>query len=493
MMKFFETLFSSLRQRMLLALLTITLLTAGLAAATLLQLSQIRPSSEAIFRDTALQAYARAITVQISALDGDVERYILFKSPEYREKVQAELTDLTAVVSNLRADVDTDTEPVVAQMEALLPSLQENLTNLLDEANPPSAGEINYLTLLIYTDLENFRLEQQKLSQTLVGRIQRTAESQTRTASRVQAQILFVTGLVVLAAMGVIVTIDRSLRNVPLLTEVAVALAQGDLSRRATIQSKDELGVLANAFNRMADQLQELIGSLEQRVADRTKALQTALEISRRLSAATTPRQLAVETVEQLQAAFGYYHAHIYFFDESGENLVMTGGTGEAGAAMLAAGHRIPRGRGLVGRAAETNQPVLVTDVSKAIGWLPNPLLPETRSELAVPIALGGQVIGVIDIQQNRVNALDENDMALLQTIAAQVAVSYQTARTAEQTRQQAEFETLVNLIGQKIQRADTVEETLQTAAQALAQAMGAPKVSVQVSAPLQETIGENL
>jgi len=487
MMKFFETLFSSLRQRMLLALLTITLLTAGLAAATLLQLSQIRPSSEAIFRDTALQAYARAITVQISALDGDVERYILFKSPEYREKVQAELTDLTAVVSNLRADVDTDTEPVVAQMEALLPSLQENLTNLLDEANPPSAGEINYLTLLIYTDLENFRLEQQKLSQTLVGRIQRTAESQTRTASRVQAQILFVTGLVVLAAMGVIVTIDRSLRNVPLLTEVAVALAQGDLSRRATIQSKDELGVLANAFNRMADQLQELIGSLEQRVADRTKALQTALEISRRLSAATTPRQLAVETVEQLQAAFGYYHAHIYFFDESGENLVMTGGTGEAGAAMLAAGHRIPRGRGLVGRAAETNQPVLVTDVSKAIGWLPNPLLPETRSELAVPIALGGQVLGVIDIQQNRVNALDENDMALLQTIAAQVAVSYQTARTAEQTRQQAEFETLVNLIGQKIQRADTVEETLQTAAQALAQAMGAPKATVSLQAPSEQ------
>jgi len=487
MMKFFETLFSSLRQRMLLALLTITLLTAGLAAATLLQLSQIRPSSEAIFRDTALQAYARAITVQISALDGDVERYILFKSPEYREKVQAELTELSAAISGLRADVDTDTEPVVAQMEALLPSLRENLASLLDEANPPSAGQINRLTLLIYTDLENFKLEQQKLSQTLVGRIQRTAESQTRTASRVQAQILFVAGFVLLVSIGVIITIGRSLRNVPLLTEAAVALSQGDLSRRAVIQSKDELGLLANTFNRMADQLQELIGSLEQRVADRTKALQTALEISRRLSAATTPRQLAVETVEQLQAAFGYYHAHIYFFDESGENLVMTGGTGEAGAAMLAAGHRIPRGRGLVGRAAETNQPVLVTDVSKAIGWLPNPLLPETRSELAVPIALGGQVLGVIDIQQNRVNALDENDMALLQTIAAQVAVSYQTARTAEQTRQQAEFETLVNLIGQKIQRADTVEETLQTAAQALAQALGAPKATVSLQAPSEQ------
>jgi nitrate/nitrite-specific signal transduction histidine kinase len=487
MMKFFETLFSSLRHRTLLALGTITLLTAGLAAATLFQISQIRPSSESILRDTALQAYASAITIQLSALDGDVERYILFKSPEYREKVQAELTDLAAVVSNLRADSDSDIEPVVAQMEALLPSLQENLASLLDEANPPSAGQINRLTLLIYTDLDNFKVEQQKLLQILVERIRQTSQSQTRTASRVQAQILFVAGFVLLVSIGVIITIGRSLRNVPALTEAALALFQGDLSRRALIQSKDELGLLANAFNRMADQLQELIGSLEQRVADRTKALQTALEISRSLSAATSLRQLAVETVEQLQSAFGYYHAHIYFFDESGENLVMTGGTGEAGAAMLAAGHSIPKGRGLVGRAAETNQPVLVTDVSKAIGWLPNPLLPDTQSELAVPIALGEQVVGVIDVQQNRVNALDENDVALLQTIAAQVAVSYQNARTAEQTRQQAEFETLVNLIAQQIQRADTVEETLQTAAQVLAQALGAPKATVSLQAPSEQ------
>lgn len=283
--------------------------------------------------------------------------------------------------------------------------------------------------------------------------------------------------------------IARSIsKPVVALAASAQSLAAGDLSRRTNVQRGDEIGLLSQTFDTMAEQLQALITGLEQRVAERTRALETSIQVSRRLSAATSPRQLAVDVVEQVQAAFGYYHAHIYFFDEQKENLIMAGGTGEAGAAMLASGHSIPRGRGLVGRAAETNQSVLVPDVSQSIGWLPNPLLPETKSEAAVPISIGNQVLGVLDVQQNRVNGLDENDVALLEAIAAQIAISYQNARAYEQAQTQAEMEAIVNYVNQKIQAATTAEETLQVVLQEFPAVLGAQRAAITLQAPTQST-----
>lgn len=231
-------------------------------------------------------------------------------------------------------------------------------------------------------------------------------------------------------------------------------------------------------------ELRELGATLEQRVTNRTNALQASVEVTRRLTMATSPRQLAVDVVEQVQSAFNYYHAHIYFIDEGTGDLVMVGGTGEAGATMLARGHKVPKGRGLVGRAADTNAPVLVPDVSKAEGWLHNPLLPETRSEIAIPIAAGNQVMGVLDVQQNIVNGLGQEDVELLQSLAAQVAISLQNVRSFEESRAQAELEAMVNLIGQKIQRSATVDEALQTAARELGLALGAPRVKAAIGNP---------
>ncbi len=150
---------------------------------------------------------------------------------------------------------------------------------------------------------------------------------------------------------------------------------------------------------------------------------------------------------------------------------------------MLARGHKIPTGRGLVGRVASTNTPILVPDVTKEEGWLPTPLLPETRSEAAVPIAIGNQVLGVLDVQQNVVNGLGEDDISLLQSLAGQIAITYQNARTFEETTAKAEREALINTIGQKIQRAPTVEDTLKIAIRELGMALGASSVKINVSA----------
>jgi GAF domain-containing protein len=194
-------------------------------------------------------------------------------------------------------------------------------------------------------------------------------------------------------------------------------------------------------------ELAEIQIGLEQRVADRTKALATSSEVSRRLSTILDRSELVTEVVNQVKNAFGYYHTQIYFYDESNEKLVMAGGTGEAGEKMLAQFHKIQKGRGLVGRAAEGNQAVLVSDTSQDANWLPNPLLPDTKSEAAIPISIGDKVLGVLDVQHNVTDGLKQEDVDSLQSIANQVAVALQNIRQYENTQKiAADMETVANV-----------------------------------------------
>ena len=284
--------------------------------------------------------------------------------------------------------------------------------------------------------------------------------------------------LIVSTFLGV--TLSRQIAQpIIQLTATAQKIAEGNFEAQAEIKSADEVGVLAQTFNTMTSRLQEAFEDVRRRAL----AVQTSAEVSRRLSVATNPNQLAIEVVEQVQAAFNYYHAHIYFLEEATGDLIMAGGTGEAGATMLARSHKVQKGRGLVGRAAATNEPVLVPNVFKEEEWLPNALLPDTKSEVAIPISSGNQVLGVLDVQQNKVDGLNEEDVSLLQSLASQIAISLQNARTFEESKAQAELESLVNSIGQKIQRATSVEDTLQTAIREIGLALGASRVTANVQA----------
>lgn len=273
------------------------------------------------------------------------------------------------------------------------------------------------------------------------------------------------------------------------LTNVAKRVASGDLSARAPVRSSDEFGTLANAFNTMSEQLTGLVGSLEQRVADRTRALETSVQVSRRISTMLDANQLVLEVVEQVKLAFNYYHVHIYLFDDARENLIMAGGSGEPGRMMLSRGHKIVKGKGLVGRAAETGSPVLVKDVSQAPNWLPNPLLPHTKSEVAVPIAIGGNVLGVLDVQQDEVGALQQEDADLLQSIANQIAVALQNTRIYAQVQHQASREALIAAIGQRIQHTSTTEDALKIAVREVGRAIGMRRTTVSLE-PREENGG---
>jgi len=249
--------------------------------------------------------------------------------------------------------------------------------------------------------------------------------------------------------------------------------------RNALLQARSN----AQELQKSNEELLVLQADLEQRVANRTKALTTSAEVSRRLATILDPGQLVGEVVNEVREAFDYYYAQIYLMDEAGENLVLKGGTGEPGALMVAHGHSLHLGRGLVGRAAESNQPVLVSDTSQNPDWLPNVLLPDTKAEAAVPISVGDKVLGVLDVQHDQVNGLTEDDVTLLVSLASQAAISLQNARSYEESRRQAELESQVNVIGQKIQRSTTVEDTLQTAIRELGIAIGASRVKASIRA----------
>jgi signal transduction histidine kinase len=159
--------------------------------------------------------------------------------------------------------------------------------------------------------------------------------------------------------------------------------------------------------------------------------METVAEVGTEAATSLEPDRLLQSVSDLTRERFGLYHAHIYLIDSQGQGLVLAAGAGLAGQRMVAAGHRIALAneRSLVARAARIRRPVVINDVTQVSDFLPNPLLPATRAEMAVPMIAGKRIIGVLDVQADQVDRFTAEDMRVMTILASQIAVAVQNAQ----------------------------------------------------------------
>lgn len=172
----------------------------------------------------------------------------------------------------------------------------------------------------------------------------------------------------------------------------------------------------------------------------RAQLARVSAQVSQELAGVPQLEELFQRVVSLVKEQLGYYHAQIFRYSSERGQMVVVAGYGEAGAKMVAAGHGLPMGAGVVGTAAATGESVLVPDVRQNPDWQPNPNLPETRGELAVPIKLRDEVLGVLDVQSERANALTDDDRILLESISGPIAMAMEAARLLEESTMFSQF-----------------------------------------------------
>jgi GAF domain-containing protein len=221
------------------------------------------------------------------------------------------------------------------------------------------------------------------------------------------------------------------------LVQIVTAVSLNGLKSRLN-SAAQAARINAQAQIEANQELRELQAGLEQRVAERTQALTTVAEVGTAASTILETDNLLQQVVDLAKERFNFYHAHIYLLNEAADTLVLSSGAGEVGRLMVAEGHSIPldREQSLVARAARERKGVTVNDVTTAPDFLPNPLLPNTRSELAVPMVIGEQVIGVFDVQSEVAGRFTDTDIAAQTTLASQIAAAVQNARSYTKVRE---------------------------------------------------------
>jgi signal transduction histidine kinase/FixJ family two-component response regulator len=224
--------------------------------------------------------------------------------------------------------------------------------------------------------------------------------------------------------------LERSIRYAIANKRAEVALRQSHNQLEARIAERTaELKITNLTLEDKIRELEALKHEIQDSLEWRTRQVETSTQIAQEIAAAPALDVLFRSVVNLVQRRFGYYHAHVYTVE--GENLVMQEGTGDAGRMMKQVNHKIPlnAARSLVARAARTGEAILVPDVTVDKRWLPNLLLAETKTELAVPIKLGNEVMGVLDIQNDKVNGLSVEDQLLMIGLCGQIAVAINNQR----------------------------------------------------------------
>ncbi|HEY5731550.1 MAG TPA: GAF domain-containing protein [Anaerolineales bacterium] len=207
-----------------------------------------------------------------------------------------------------------------------------------------------------------------------------------------------------------------------------------------SIQEAEEYGKNQEASN---IELIKLQGELEQRVDERTRKLRTQTDqleaianVARSVATIQSTKQLLPAITRLVSERFFFYHVGIFLLDSNQEFAVLSAANSPGGQNMLARGHRLKVGeQGIVGYATQSGKPRIALDVGDDAVYFNNPELPETHSEVALPLKFGNTVIGALDIQSTETNAFSQDNLEIFSILADQVSIAIQNARSLEQAQ----------------------------------------------------------
>jgi GAF domain-containing protein/CHASE3 domain sensor protein len=423
-------------RRLMVAFFLLAVLMAAIGAFSLYNLRQLNASTEAILREQQ-PALTDMAAIESSALFHSlkVDQYVttgnrahLRAVKDLHNQVETSLADLEA-----RANSPEDQQLVQKIREAYntYASLSDELQAFY-QLHPDDTASIEGRQMRVAALLENSLLAN---ADALYEAKQSEAQELIR-ANRdlylTYVRVTVISSLVLtMLAIGLSVFISRSIiLPIGQLVGVTQRITGGDLTARAQVGTGDEIGTLAGTFNAMAAQLQEVIGTLEQRVAERTQGLKTAADVARATTSLLDPDQLLRQVVDLAREGFNLYYVGLFLLDEERKFAVLRAGTGEAGQQMLAQGHKLEvGGDSMIGQCVARSESRIALDVGEEAARFDNPFLPETRSEMALPLRSRGRVIGAMTVQSVQEAAFDEADVAVMQTMADQVAVAIDNAR----------------------------------------------------------------
>jgi HAMP domain-containing protein len=294
--------------------------------------------------------------------------------------------------------------------------------------------------------------------------------------------IALVGAAALITILAVTFAASRLLRPLGSLSELANRLAQGEWTYRVPVDRTDELGALAFSLNQMAEELSNVYRSLEDRVEERTRQIRTASEVARAVISSPSLDDLLRRAVELMQQQFKFDYVSIFLIEEEGDFAQLREASGEIGGALKAQGYIVPVGSpSIIGWVTNNNQPRLVSDLQPDTAALRRDLMPDTRSELAVPLQTSGRVLGAIDVQSTARDAFRQQDIEVLQTLADQLSAAILNARLAQLSATVADRARLVSEVTRELSGPMEVDEVLERAARALQRGLGNPEVMVKI------------
>ncbi|HNO31715.1 MAG TPA: GAF domain-containing protein, partial [Anaerolineales bacterium] len=235
-------------------------------------------------------------------------------------------------------------------------------------------------------------------------------------------------------------------------------------------------------FTTIASQVGGVINSVRLLDESQHKALQleTAAEIAKDISGSLNLDELLSKSVNLIRERFNFYHSAIFLLDIPGEFAVIREATGDAGAQMKRSGHKIGVGsKSIVGFVSGRGDMLVVNDTSKDATYYANPLLPDTRSEAALPLKVSDRILGVLDVQSTRPFAFSKDNLRSLHILADQLAVAVANTELFAETQEHLSQHRLLHHITSTAASGTTLEEALESAVNGLQVTLGGDRVTI--------------